>query len=120
MKREDQGRFKVLFVCTGNTCRSPMAEGILRKLLEDKGVEGLQVSSAGTYALRNAPASLFAMEIASDRSVDLSRHRSRQLTQEMTGKADLILAMSKEHLDFIGRIDRKAGGKAFLLKGQPG
>lgn len=116
MKREDQGKFKVLFVCTGNTCRSPMAEGILKKMLEDRGVESLEVDSAGTHALRNAPASLFAMEIASDRNVDLSKHRSSELTQEMTREANLILVMSKEHLDYIRRLDRKAGGKAFLLK----
>jgi protein-tyrosine-phosphatase len=62
------------------------------------------------------PASPFAIEVARLRGVDLSRHRSRQLTKRMAESADLILAMSQEHIDYIRRIDPKAGDKAHLLK----
>jgi protein-tyrosine-phosphatase len=119
MKKANKGKLRVLFVCTGNTCRSPMAEGILRKMLEDKGAGNLDVSSAGTHGLSNAPASLFAIEVAGDRNIDLSRHRSRQLTAETIREADLILAMSPEHLDYIKRIDWAGGCKTFLLKAFP-
>jgi len=119
VKKAIKGKLKVLFVCTGNTCRSPMAEGILKKMLEDKGVGNLEVSSAGTHGLSNAPASLFAMEVAGDRNIDLSGHRSRRLTPEMIKEADLILAMSQEHLDFISRIDRRVEDRTFLLKAFP-
>jgi len=107
---------KVLFVCTGNTCRSPMAQGILKKMLKDKGVGNLEVTSAGTHGLPNAPASLFAMQVASQRGIDLSRHRSRRLTPEMIEQADLVLAMSPEHLEYIKRIEGAAGDKAYLLR----
>lgn len=119
MKKAIKGKLKVLFVCTGNTCRSPMAEGILKSALEDKGVGNLEVSSAGTHGLQDAPASLFAREVAGDRNIDLSGHRSRRLTAGMIDDADLILAMSQEHLDFISRIDRRVEDRTFLLKTFP-
>jgi protein-tyrosine-phosphatase len=107
---------ELLFVCTGNTCRSPTAEGILKKLLKEKGVGNLKVSSAGTHGLQNAPASLFAIQIARTRDVDLSRHRARRLSEEMLRQADLILVMSPEHKDFIQRLDSKTRRKTHLLK----
>jgi protein-tyrosine-phosphatase len=119
MKKPVKGELRVLFVCTGNTCRSPMAEGILRKMAEDKGAGNLEVTSAGTHGLPNAPASLFAMHVAGERGVDLSGHRSRRLTPEMIEQADLILAMSPEHLDHIRRIEGTAGHKTYLLKAFP-
>ncbi len=119
MREKSKGKFEVLFVCTGNTCRSPMAEGILKKMLKKKGVGNLKVNSAGTHGLNHAPASLFAIEVAGVKDVDLSGHRSRELTGRMLQEADLILTMSQEHLDHIRRMDRKAEHKSFLLKAFP-
>ena len=116
MDKAVEGKLKVLFVCTGNTCRSPMAEGILKKMLKDKGVGNLEVTSAGTHGLPHAPASLFAIQVAGQRGIDLSKHRSRRLTPEMIEEADLVLAMSPEHLDHINGIEATAGRKTYLLK----
>jgi protein-tyrosine-phosphatase len=113
---KDKKAFHVLFVCTGNTCRSPMAEGILKKKLKEKNLKGIVVSSAGTHGLRNAPASLFAMQTARDRQVDITEHRSQELTQNMLHQADLILVMAEEHLMYIKRLDREASKRAYLLR----
>jgi protein-tyrosine-phosphatase len=113
---KDKKAFHVLFVCTGNTCRSPMAEGILKKLLEERNVKGIAVSSAGTHGLHNAPASLFAIQVAKARQVDISEHRSQELNPQMLQQADIILVMSEEHLTFIKRLDDKATRRACLLR----
>lgn len=116
MDKAVKGKLKVLFVCTGNTCRSPMAEGILKKMLKDEGVGDIEVTSAGTHGLPHAPASLFATQVAGQRGIDLSKHRSRRLIPEMIKQTDLILVMSPEHLDYINGIEATAGHKTYLLK----
>ncbi len=119
MTKKTKNKFRVLFVCTGNTCRSPMAEGILRTMLKQEGVSNVEVASAGTHDLQFAPASVFAVEAAKEKSVDISRHRSRRLTGEMIGQADLILVLSQEHLEHVGRVHPAAAGKVYLLKSFP-
>ena len=87
----------ILLVCTGNTCRSPMAEGILRALVEQRGLSDVVVSSAGTGAWDGAPASEGAYLVGIERGVDLSAHRARLLTSELAESVDLILTMSRSH-----------------------
>ncbi len=69
-----------MFVCTGNTCRSPMAEGGLRKLFDNKKIGGVDVYSSGTAAASGFPATVYAIEAAKIWDADISGHRSRPLT----------------------------------------
>jgi protein-tyrosine-phosphatase len=103
---------KLLFVCTGNTCRSPMAEAIARRLAAERGID-VEVGSAGTSAWDGSPASDGSLLVGIERDFDLNAHRSRQLTREMVEESDLIIAMGPHHLE---RIEALGGaGKAFLL-----
>lgn len=111
--------FHVLIICTGNTCRSPMAEGILKSLLKERGIEDIRVISAGIGAMEGLPATPFAIEAARAWNVDISGHLSRQLNKRLIAEADLILAMSSEHVEFVDRQDRNALDRTFLIKGFP-
>lgn len=97
---------RLLFVCSGNTCRSPLAEGLARRAIAELGLTNVEVSSAGTSAWEGAPASDGALLIGMERGIDLSAHRARQVTGEMVNGADLILAMGEGHLDAV----RSLGG----------
>lgn len=88
---------KILFVCTGNTCRSPMAEGIFRKMLSDKGVDGVECSSAGLFACTGSPASENAVSAASCFGADISSHRARRITAYLLEETDLFVCMTREH-----------------------
>lgn len=109
--------FHVLFVCTGNICRSPLAEGLLRHWLERDLVTGVEVSSAGTYANDGAPASEHGVTVARECGFDTSRHRARLLHKVILEKADLILAMEVDHIFDILRIAPEVEGRVFPLGG---
>jgi protein-tyrosine-phosphatase len=104
---------QIVLVCTGNTCRSPMAEALLRRKLEERGVEAVAISSAGTGAWDGAPASEGAYLVALEHGLDLSSHRARLLTREVVGTADLVLTMARHHLARAEQLG--AAGTAHLL-----
>lgn len=106
---------KILFVCTGNTCRSSMAEALLKHYAKEHPELKLQVNSAGTSAFGNQPASSNAILAVRELGVDLSAHRSKAVTAELMNEADLVLAMTNSHKQQLLRFMPQAAGKVFTL-----
>jgi protein-tyrosine phosphatase len=115
MSPDPDGSFGVLFVCTGNICRSPTAEALARRELERHPGVPIQVSSAGSHALEGNPAASRSMLAAATRGASLERHFARELTRRRVRAADLILCMAAEHRPFVLSYDRAAAGRTFLL-----
>ena len=105
---------RILFVCTGNTCRSPIAEALTRHVAVERGLAHFIVESAGTNAEEGRPASDAAVLVALERELDLTGHRARQLTPELVEGADLILVMGPHHQERVEALG--GGGKTHLLK----
>ena len=104
---------EVLLVCTGNICRSPLAEGLMQRELSTRDVAGVIVSSAGTGAWEGTPASEGAYLVALEHGLDLSSHRARLLTKELVRASDVILTMARHHR---ARVEELGGrGKAYVL-----
>ncbi len=99
--------YRLLVVCTGNTCRSPMGEALLRRMLEEAGIEA-EVRSAGTHAARGWPAHPLASAVAREAGLELSSHRSQPLSREVLSWADTVLCMSRGHVDRARAIDDAA------------
>lgn len=97
---------RILVVCTGNTCRSPLGEAVLRAEAARQGIE-LEVGSAGTAAYDGAPASEGSYLVALEHGLDLSAHRARSVTRALVDEADLVLTMSRRHLQRV----RDLGGE---------
>lgn len=104
----------ILFICTGNTCRSPMAEGWLRHIAGESA--GISVSSGGLYASDGERASCGAIRAMEKRGVDISGHRARTVTDDMLREADLVLCMSEGHCEALSK--RVEGGKLGTLLGE--
>lgn len=108
--------FNILIVCTGNTCRSPMAKGILENFLKDYPVF---IYSAGTSALKNSPPSSYAERALKEIGIDITNHRSQQVNKEMALKADLILCAERNHVYYLLTLCPECKDKTFLIKGYP-
>jgi protein-tyrosine-phosphatase len=103
----------LLFVCSGNTCRSPMAEALARKIAARRGIEDLDVSSAGTNAWDNVPATDEALLVGMERDIDLTGHRARKLTPAIVSEADLIFVMTPGHLEQVKQLGGR--GKVHVI-----
>lgn len=94
-------KLRVLFVCTGNICRSPLAEGYLRHLCQTNGYSKIETDSAGISALRGSPPSKEAVAVAEDLGFDISMLKSRQFNKSDLTNFDLILTMTVEQRKWI-------------------
>jgi protein-tyrosine phosphatase len=116
-------RTTILFVCSGNTCRSPMAEGIARRVLSEKlslpepelERKGISVVSAGSFAIPGARATPQAVEALKELGVDLSHHRSKPLTVELIHQADMIFTMGRSHAQAVTALVPSASEKVATL-----
>lgn len=106
---------KVLFVCSGNTCRSAMCEAYFNALCRKNGAEDLHAESAGTSAWEGEPASGFSVEALRNYGTDIASHRARRLTGRMLSEADLIVVMTAAHRGRVLSMDPSAAGKTHLL-----
>ena len=95
---------KILFVCTGNICRSPMAAVIARDLLAKRGRTDVEVMSAGTFALDGHTPTSDARVAAEEHGLSLDGHAAQQLTRELVAGADLVVGMEREHVDFAHQL----------------
>lgn len=96
--------YNILFVCTGNTCRSPMAEAVARAELRRRGWTHVRVASAGTSAEVGAAAAAQAVTVAARRGIDMTTHASTPLDEARVEWADLILVMSPSHFELVERL----------------
>jgi protein-tyrosine-phosphatase len=106
---------KLLFVCSGNTCRSPMAEGIAKVKFPRRLSEDIEITSAGSSALEGLPASDLAVQVASEHGIDISQHKTRLLSRSLVKQADLIVTMSSKHKQTIGILEPSALEHTYLL-----
>ena len=110
----------VLFVCTGNICRSPIAEGLFRRMTGNR--KDIEVASAGVHAVRGQPPSLYAVEVCAEEGTNISALRSQPLTGALVDQATHIFAMTGAHLETIQTLFPQSAEKTFLIREfeQPG
>lgn len=105
----------VLVLCTGNICRSPMAEVLLRQSFHQAGNSATAIASAGIAAIVGYSATEIAQQLMASRGLDISGHRATQLVPDMLLQADLVLVMEKEQQQVVERMQPAARGRVFRL-----
>ena len=115
---EQQEKNKImilLFVCSGNTCRSPMAEYLCRALLKEYKISNVEVYSAGIFAIPGMTPSFYAQKVMEEIGIDISTHLSYKLDKELLDSASFILVMTTEHKKLLKNLYPEFNNKIFLL-----
>ncbi|MBZ5640718.1 MAG: hypothetical protein LAO51_18425 [Acidobacteriia bacterium] len=107
---------RMVFVCSGNICRSPMAAEYARHRLASSGLSHVVVDSAGTLGIEGEPASAEAREVLREAGLDLIGHRSRGITEGDLRTVDLVIVMALTHLQELERLSRSGTRKRYLLR----
>lgn len=107
---------KILFVCTGNTCRSVMAQGLLKNMLREEGIKDVKVSSAGIAALPSFAIYGVLEKVLKEEEIEISNHKPTRVTPQIVKDADLILVMEKRHKEAILEMAPEVKNRVFLLK----
>ena len=107
---------KVLFVCSGNICRSPMAAEYFRQRAANSGLSHVVVDSAGTLGIEGAPASEEAIRAMAEIGVDLSGHRSKGLSDALLRTTDLVVVMTRDHLEYLAKHHPDGEDRRMLLR----
>jgi len=107
---------RILFVCTGNSCRSVMAQEYMRQMLTRAGIERVQVESAGVFAISGMSPTKETLRVLQENGIVCSDHRARLLTPSMIQEADLVFVMEQFQMDEVLRRDPSSKGKIHLLK----
>ena len=113
------GTFRVLHVCTGNLCRSPLAEHLMRAGLAARlgeEADAFQLGSAGTHGYPGDPMEPYALQVLAERGVDGSAFRVRELAAELVGEADLVLTATRQHRLAVVGLDASAASRTFTLQ----
>lgn len=107
---------KILFVCTGNTCRSVMAQGLFKNMLREEGIKDVKVSSAGIAALPSFAIYGVLEKVLKEEDIEISNHKPTRVTPQIVKDADLILVMEKRHKEAILEMAPEVKNRVFLLK----
>lgn len=106
----------VVFLCTGNTCRGPMAQGYMKHAMTERNIKNVEAKTAGVMTIPGLIPTPEATQVMQNAGVDITMHRSSPLTRELIHKADLILGMTPFHVQYALRMSDEAKGKTYLLK----
>jgi protein-tyrosine-phosphatase len=111
-----ENHVNILFVCEGNTCRSPFAKGIFMKQVDQRGISGVSSESAGLSALPGNTATFMAQQVAAEHGVDLTAHQAKSASGQLVAWSDSILVMEISHKNSLIREFPEASGKVLLLR----
>lgn len=110
-------KYTILFVCSGNSCRTPMAEGLMKTKIPEEFADRVQVVSAGTLGINGNPATYFGIQAAGDLGADISHHRSQGISRELLQESDIVFCMAQGHENILADQFPEFNENVFLLRG---
>jgi protein-tyrosine phosphatase len=108
--------YTILFVCSGNSCRTPIAEGLLKTKLPDALKDQVKVISAGTLGLPGNPATYYAIQAAGELGANIAEHRSQGISEQLMREADIVFCMARGHKDILASQFSQFSENVFLLR----